>query len=78
MTPTDPTPRQSRRDSMLAFSIIFFCVGLLTFMLGWADGVRHDRTILHVPENGGWLIATGILVALAFGFLVWSRSSKRS
>jgi len=47
-------------------------------MLGWADGVRHDRTVLHIPESGGWLIATGILVALALVFLVWSRSGKRS
>ena len=78
MTPTDPTPRQTRRDAMAAFSIMFFCVGLLTFMLGWADGVRHDRTVLHIPESGGWLIATGILVALALVFLVWSRSGKRS
>jgi hypothetical protein len=57
---------------------MFFCVALLTFMLGWADGVRHGRTLLHFPEVGGWLIATVVLVGLGVFFLVWSRNTKRS
>ena len=77
MTPSDPTPRPARGDSALAFSIMFFAVGLLCFLLGWADGVRHGRTYLHVPETGGFLIATAVLVALGVLFLVWSRSTKR-
>ena len=56
---------------------MFFAVGLLCLMLGWADGVRHGRTYLHVPETGGWLIATALLVALGFVFMVWSRSARR-
>ena len=37
---------------MLAFSIMFFSGALLCFLLGWADGVRHDKTFLHIPETG--------------------------
>lgn len=77
MTPSDPTPRNSRRESKLAFSIMFFSVALLCLLLGWADGVRHDKTYLHIPETGGWLIATAVLAALGVLFLVWSRSPKR-
>ena len=77
MPSTDPTPRQSRDESMLAFSIMFFSGALLCFLLGWADGVRHDRTYLHIPETGGWLVATAILVLLGVAFLVWSRAPKR-
>lgn len=62
---------------MLAFSIMFFCIGLLTFMLGWADGVRHDKTYLHIPETGSFLIATAVLLVLGIVFLVWSRLAKR-
>jgi hypothetical protein len=47
-------------------------------MLGWADGVRHDRAYLHIPETGSWLVATAVLAALGVAFLVWSRASKRS
>ncbi|MEO8439692.1 MAG: hypothetical protein ABI540_05660 [Spartobacteria bacterium] len=78
MTPSDPTPRPARRDSMLAFSIMFFSVALLCLMLGWADGVRHSQGYLHLPVTGGWMIATAILAALGVLFLVWSRSGKRS
>ncbi|MEO7725591.1 MAG: hypothetical protein ABIU29_13060 [Chthoniobacterales bacterium] len=78
MTPSDPTPRQTKGESMLAFSIMFFSVALLCFMLGWADGVRHDRAYLHIPETGGWLIATAILTALGVSLFVWSRAVKRS
>ena len=52
MTSPDPTPRQARGESMLAFSIMFFSGALLCFLLGWADGVRHDKTYLHIPETG--------------------------
>ncbi len=63
---------------MLAFSIMFFCLALLCLMLGWADGVRHDRSYLHIPETGSWLVATAILAALGVLLLVWSRVGKRS
>jgi len=78
MTSPDPTPRQSRGESMLAFSIMFFSGALLCFLLGWADGVRHGRTYLHIPETGGWLVATAILIALGVAFFVRSRATKRS
>jgi hypothetical protein len=78
MTPSDPTPRSTRGESMLAFSIMFFSGALLCFLLGWADGVRHDKTYLHVPETGGWLVATAVLAAVGVAFLVWSRVGKRS
>lgn len=78
MTPSDPTPRQSRNESMLAFSIMFFALALLCLMLGWADGVRHGRTYLHIPETGGWLIATAVLGVAGAGFLIRSRGAKRS
>lgn len=77
MTPTDPTPRQSRSESFRAFSIILFSVALLFLMLGWADGVRHDKTYLHIPGTGGFLIATAACAALAVLFLIWSRSGRR-
>ena len=78
MTPSNPAPRQSRGDSALAFSIIFFALALLCFLLGGADGVRHDRTYLHIPETGSWLVAAAILGAIGATFLVWSRRMKRS
>jgi putative Mn2+ efflux pump MntP len=77
MTPPDPTPRRPRGESMLAFSIMFFCIAFLCFMLGWADGVRHDRAYLHIPETGSWLVATAVLAALGVIFLVWSRTGKQ-
>jgi len=77
MTPSDPTPRRTRGESLLAFSVMFFCAGLLCFMLGWADGVRHDRAYLHIPETGSWLVATAVLGGLGVLFLIWSRSAKR-
>jgi hypothetical protein len=70
-------PRPSR-DSALAFSIIFFAVALLCFLLGLADGVRHDRTYLHIPETGSWLVAAAILGALGLLFFLWSRVLRRS
>ena len=63
---------------MLAFSIMFFAGALLCFLLGWADGVRHDRTYLHIPETGSWLVAAAILGALGVIFFVWSRATTRS
>lgn len=77
MTPTEPTARDNRGDSPLAFSIMFFAVALLCLLLGWAEGVRKDTRFLHIPESGGWLIATAILAALGIFFLVWSRSARR-
>ena len=62
---------------MLAFSIMFFSGALLCFLLGWADGVRHGRTYLHIPETGSWLVATAILTALGVAFFVRSRATKR-
>ena len=78
MIPSEPTPRQSRAESALAFSIIFFAVAFLCLLLGGADGVRHDRTYLHIPETGSWLVAAAILGAIGATFLVWSRRMKRS
>jgi len=78
MNPSDPTPRQSRRESATAFSIISFALALLCFLLGWADGVRHDRTYLHIPETGGWLVATAIFAGIGVAFFIWSRGAKRS
>jgi hypothetical protein len=78
MNPSEPTPRQSRADSARAFSIMFFAVALLCLLLGWADGVRHGTIYLHIPETGGWLIATAIFGAIGAIFLVWSRGAKRA
>ncbi len=79
MNSSDPVKvRSTRGESALAFSIMFFAVALLCLMLGWADGVRHGRTYLHIPETAGWLIATGILVVLGIVFLVRSRRGRRS
>jgi hypothetical protein len=63
---------------MLAFSIMFFAGALLCFLLGWADGVRHGKTFLHIPQTGSFLVVAAILAALGIVFLVWSRSAKRS
>jgi hypothetical protein len=63
---------------MLAFSIMFFSVALLCLMLGWADGVRHDKAYLHIPETGSWLVATAILAGLGVILLLWSRMARRS
>ena len=62
---------------MLAFSIMFFAGALLCFLLSWADGVRHGKTFLHIPETASFLVATAILGALGVAFLVWSRPPKR-
>ncbi len=77
MTPANPTLRQTRGESFLAFSIIFFSVALLCFLLGWADGVRHDRTYFHIPETQGWLVAAAILGALGVIFFIGSRAARR-
>lgn len=78
MTPSDRTPPQGKGESLLAFSIMFFSVALLSLMLGWADGVRHGKAYLHLPRMDGWLMATAILAGLGVLFLVWSRAGKRS
>lgn len=78
MTSSNPDPRRSRGESALAFTIIFLALALLCFLLGWADGVRHDRTYLHIPETGGWLVATAILGGLGAICFFWSRGMKRS
>ena len=77
MTPSDSTPRQSRRDSAVAFSIIFFALALLCFLLGWAGGVHHGHAYLHLPI-GGWLVATAILGGFGAILFVLSRGMKRS
>ena len=74
----DPTPRSSRHDNVVACSIIFFAVALLCFMLGWADGVRHRHTILHIPETGAWLVTALVLAVLGVVFLIWAGRVKRS
>ena len=63
---------------MVAVSIMFFSGALLCFLLGWADGVRHDKTYLHIPETGGFLVATAVFAVLGVIFLLWSRAGKRS
>ncbi|MGI8432908.1 MAG: hypothetical protein ACR2MW_11545 [Chthoniobacterales bacterium] len=78
MTSPDQGASGKRRDSILAFSIMFFAVAVLCLLLGWAEGVRKDTTYLHIPENGGWLIATGILAVFGFVLFIWSRGTKRS
>ncbi len=78
MTPSDPTPPRSRADSMRAFSIMFFAIALLCFLLGWADGVRHDKSYLHIPQTGSFLVATAVLVAVGVVFLISARGSRRS
>ena len=55
---------------------MFFCVALLCLMLGWADGVRHDKAYLHIPETGSFLVAAAVLGALGVLFLLWSRAGK--
>ncbi len=77
MTPSNPTPLSKRRDSAVAFSIMFFAVAVLCLLLGWANGVRHDTTYLHIPESGSWLVAAAILGGLGVLFLLWSRGMKR-
>lgn len=56
---------------------MFFAMAFLCLMLGWAQGVRKDTTFLHIPESGGWLVATGILFILGLILLIWSRTAKR-
>jgi hypothetical protein len=77
MTPSDPTPRLSRAESMFAFSIMSFAVALLCFMLGWAYGVHRGRALLHFPTSVGWLLTTAILTGLGVILMVWSRGAKR-
>ena len=62
---------------MLAFSIMFFAGALLCFLLGWADGVRHGKTFLHIPETGSFLVATAVSAALGIVFLARARASRR-
>jgi hypothetical protein len=63
---------------MRAFSIMFFAIALLCFLLGWADGVRHDKSYLHIPQTGSFLVATAVLVAVGVVFLISARGSRRS
>lgn len=78
MTPSNPGTQGKRRDSALAFSIMFFAVAVLCFLLGWVDGVRHDTAYLHIPQTSGWLVATAILGGLGVLFLLSSRGIKRN
>jgi hypothetical protein len=78
MSNSDPTPTAAKGDSRLAVSIMFFAIAVLFFLLGWADGVRHDRSYLHIPETAGWLVASAIMLAFGVAFLLWARSAKRS
>jgi hypothetical protein len=78
MTPFDPETRSGRSDSVLAFSIMFFAVALLSLLLGLADGVRRDSTYFHIPETRVGLIVAGSLALIGLCFLFWSRARKRS
>ena len=78
MISSDPTARRTRGESMLAFSIMLFCGALLSFMLGWAEGVRHDKIYFHIHESRSFLVATAIFAALGLLLLVWGRIAKRS
>ena len=78
MTPSDPTQRQSRRESAVAVSIMLFALAFLCLLLGGADGVRHDRAYLHIPATGDWLVAAAVLGGLGVFCFVWSRGLKRS
>ena len=62
---------------MLAFSIMFFSGALLCFLLGWADGVRHGKAFLHIPQTGSFLVATAGFAVLGIVFLARSRPTKR-
>lgn len=77
MTTQDPSYPSKRGDSQRAFGIMCLAVALLCLLLGWAQGVRKDTTFFHIPESGGWLVATAILVALGVLFLFWSRATRR-
>ena len=76
MTSSDSGAGSRRRDSLLAFSIMFFAVALLCFLLGWANGVRHDTRYLHIPETGSWLVATAVLGVIGVLLLVISRARR--
>ena len=56
---------------------MFFAVASFCLLLGWAQGVRKDTAFLHIPESGGWLVATAILAALGVVLLLWSRMGRR-
>ena len=78
MTSLDQNARSGQGDSRLAFSIMFFAIALLCLLLGWAEGVRHGTTFMHIPENRLALISAAVLGALGFLFLIWSRLGRRS
>jgi hypothetical protein len=78
MTPSNLTPRPSRRETVLACSIIFFSLAILCFLLGWAEGVHHGRAYLQIPKTGGWLIGAAILGGLGVLCFLGSRGAKRS
>ncbi len=63
---------------MFAFSIMFFCGALLSFMLGWADGVRHDKTVFHIPEIRSFLVVTAIFAGCGLILLAWGMATKRT
>ena len=70
MSDHDPNNEIRPGDGAMALSIMFFAVGLLCFLLGWADGVRHGTRYLGIPETGGWLVAAAILAVLGVLFLL--------
>ena len=76
MTSSHSAPVPWRNRSRLQHYL--FLLALLSFLLGWADGVRHGRTYLHIPETGAWLVRAAILGALGVICLVWARGTKRS
>jgi len=78
MTSTNLSPSSSRREAVLACSIIFFFLAMLCILLGWADGVRHGHAYLRFPTTGGWVIGAAVMAVLGILFLLWSRATKRS
>jgi hypothetical protein len=78
MNSADRNSRNKRRETTLAVSLIFFFVALLCAALRWADGMRHDSRILHIPATGGWLLAATGFAVLGVLFLAWSRNVPES
>ena len=78
MPSADPDSRRERRETALAVSIMFFFGALLCMALGWAEGMRHDIRIVHIPATGGWLAAAGVCAAIGVLFLLWSRDMSDS
>ncbi|HEY1771286.1 MAG TPA: hypothetical protein VGG02_13625 [Chthoniobacterales bacterium] len=73
MKSSNPEARAARREFTLAGSVVCFCGALLCFMLGWAQGVRHDTRYLHIPQNAGWVLAAAIFAGIGLLCLAFAR-----